>query len=189
MPAKVTIIRKLSKSPMLINAALFQCVWFACVIGSAYQLLWPAALSCLALMVWQLHPIRRHTNDFKLLALSVLLALVVDTTWIQIGFMQFTDQRLIAAISPLWIILLWMGFALTINHSLAWLSLHPLLPVAMGLIGGPLSYYAGLRIGAVEYLRDPLLISACLALAWGLSMVIMVRLGQGKQVAAKSKTR
>lgn len=173
---------KLLKSPVVVNAALFQAVWFACVLGSAYGLLWPALLSCGLLMVWQLHPKRRHPSDIKLVVAAMILGFTVDTIWIQAGLMEFTEQRFIDGIAPLWIVSLWMGFALTINHSLVWLFAHPTLPALMGLIGGPMSYLAGLKFGAVEYLDDPLLISACLGLAWAVSMIILVRIAGPKQL-------
>lgn len=178
----IKVIAQLLKSPIVVNAALFQGVWFACVIGSAYQLLWPAALSCLVLICWQLHPARRHSTDFKLLGTAIVLGLIVDTIWIQAGFIEFTDPRFIAGVSPMWIVFLWMGFALTINHSLIWLSAHPLLPALMGLIGGPMSYLAGLKLGAVTYLADPMLISACMGVAWAISMSILVKLSGPKDL-------
>ena len=92
--------------------------------------------------------------------------------------MEFSDKRPIAWLSPIWIVLMWAGFALTINHSLAWLAAHPLLPALMGLFGGPMAYYAGLKLGAVEYLLDPLIVSACLALAWAGALTILVRLNR-----------
>ena len=168
---------KLFSANVLVNAALFQIVWLCCVIGSSYGLTWPAAFSFLALAVWQLAPARRAQSDLRLLAVALVLGIIVDSLWVQLGFLDFKTNGPISGFAPLWILFLWLGFALTVNHSLAWLKLHPLLPSAMGLIGGPLSYYAGLRLGAVEYLIDHLLISASLGIAWALTMIILVKLG------------
>ena len=167
---------KLISANVLVNAALFQIVWLCCVIGSAYGLTWPAALSFAALAVWQLAPSRRAQSDLQLLSIALILGIIVDSLWVQLGFLDYTTDGPVTGFAPLWILFLWLGFALTVNHSLAWLKLHPLLPASMGLIGGPLSYYAGLRFGAVEYLVDPLLISVSLGIAWALTMVILVTL-------------
>lgn len=162
----------------LINGVLFQITWFACVIGSAHGFVWPALLSCAILAAWQLAPSRRHASDILLVVVSIMMGLLIDTLWIQIGFFEFTDQRPFTGVAPLWIIVLWIGFALTINHSLAWLKTHPLLPAAMGLIGAPMSYLAGLKLGAINYLGDTLLISSCLGIAWAIALIILVRLSQ-----------
>lgn len=171
-------MKSLFKLPVLINAALFQITWFACVIGSAQGLIWPAVLACLALAVYQLQPARRHPTDLKLIALSIGLGIIVDSIWIQSGLMVFTDARPLSQFAPVWIILLWVGFALTVNHSLGWLSAHPMLPALMGMIGGPLSYLAGLKLGAVVFHGSTILICACLAFAWGLSLSILVKVSK-----------
>jgi len=172
------VIKKIISWPVIINASLFQVTWFACVFGSAKGLLWPALLCCGTLAVWQLHPKRRHSSDFRLIVSALVLGLVVDSIWINYGLMDFKQQWPLSSIAPVWILCLWVSFALTINHSLSWLCLHPLLPAIMGLIGGPLSYLAGLRLGAVEYLDDTWFISTCLAFAWAISMVILVKISQ-----------
>jgi len=176
-------MKSLFRAPILINAMLFQITWFACVIGSAKGLFWPALLACSILAIYQLHPARRYYSDFKLVALSIIMGLIVDTIWIQSDLMVFTDPRPSSNVAPAWIILLWIAFALTINHSLAWLKAHPILPVVMGLLGGPLSYLAGLKLSAVEFHADTVQITVCLGLAWALSLVILVKASEsGKQV-------
>lgn len=163
---------------VIVNAVLFQIVWLSCVVGSAYGLTWPSVASFTALAVWQLAPKRRAASDISLLWVALVMGLVIDSLWIKLGFMDFYTDGPVEGLAPLWIIILWLGFALTINHSLNWLKAHPLLPAAMGLIGGPLSYYAGLEFGAVEYLSDELLISASLGIAWALTMIVLVRISR-----------
>jgi len=51
-----------------------------------------------------------------------------------------------------------------------------LLPPLLGAIFAPLSYLAGLRLGAVEYLADPLLVSVCIAFIWAIAMTILARI-------------
>ena len=160
----------------VVNAVVFQTCWLACVVGSAYGLTWPSLISFVTLAVWQLHPSRRAPTDFKLLFAALILGLLVDSLWVQIGLLEFTTQWPNRSVAPAWILMLWLGFALTVNHSLAWLKAHPLLPALMGLIGGPLAYFAGLKFGAVTFAVDPLLMAASLGIAWALSMVILVRL-------------
>lgn len=168
-------MKNLLRWPILINAVLFQITWFACVMGSAKGLLWPALAACAALAVYQLQNKRRHSSDVKLVLISIILGLIVDTIWVQSGFLLFTHQWPFSFLAPAWIIVLWVGFALTINHSMAWLDSNPYLPALLGFIGGPMSYLAGLKIGAVEYHQSTLLVSACLGMAWAISLTILVR--------------
>jgi len=158
---------------IIVNAILFQITWFACVIGSTYNLILPGALACMALFIWQWSPKRRHPTDGLLVITSIILGLSVDSLWLQLELFSFTYQWPIEGVAPAWIIILWIGFALTINHSLGWLKMHPLLPALMGLIGGPLSYLAGAKLGAMNYQADHLLICASLGIVWAIALTLL----------------
>lgn len=168
----------LLKTPLIINAVLFQALWFACVLGSAQRMIWPSIIAGIVMMVWQLHPLRRHGNDLLVLIAAILLGLIIDTCWTIFGLMQFTDPRPLHPIAPIWILIMWVGFALTINHSMAWMKEHRLLPALMGFIGGPMAYYAGLKLGAVEYLVNPWQMSVILGVVWAIALTILVKISQ-----------
>jgi hypothetical protein len=74
-----------------------------------------------------------------------------------------------AQFAPVWIIALWMSFALTLNHSLAWLKSHPALAALLGAIGAPLAYWAAARgWGALAFAAQPALALGMLAVAWAI---------------------
>ncbi|NND81609.1 MAG: DUF2878 domain-containing protein [Gammaproteobacteria bacterium] len=175
-----------NRKNLLINAGLFYLLWFAAVVGSGQNMTWPALLTCLLIIVWQLHPSRRHPSDFKVLTVALILGLIADSLWINMGLISFTDARPFPALSPLWILALWAGFGLTINHCLYWLKHHPVLPVLSGTIGGPLSYYAGIRFGAVEYLEDVVTVSLYLAIGWTVSIMILVKVSRLTEAPAST---
>jgi hypothetical protein len=61
---------------------------------------------------------------------------------------------------------MWMLFATTLNVSLRWLRRFPLAAIALGAIGGPLAYWGGARLGAMEF-TAPVAATAALAIGWG----------------------
>ncbi len=168
------------KKNMLINAALFQGLWFSAVYGSAHHWIWPSLLFLLVLCWWQLQPQRRAHSDTKLIIVALLMGLVIDSVWINSGVLTFTSQGPVSWLSPMWLLALWAGFALTINHSMSWLKLHPLLPILLGMISAPLSYYAGKKLGAMEYNHDILLVSAYIGMAWAVALPVLVRISEQK---------
>jgi len=174
----IDLIKSMFKLNVLINAMLFNGVWIACVAGSAKQLLWPAIASVAVLAAYQLHPQNRHPNDIKLVIASVVLGIIVDTIWVKAGYMDFTDKRPFSNFAPAWIVVLWVGFALTVNHSLKWLTAHPLLPVITGAVAAPITYFAGIKLGAVVYTQSVTTVSVGLAIAWSISLTILVKIGQ-----------
>jgi hypothetical protein len=46
---------------------------------------------------------------------------------------------------------MWALFATTLNVSMTWMKGRYLLAALVGLIGGPLAYYAGHKLGAVNF--------------------------------------
>ena len=54
-----------------------------------------------------------------------------------------------AETAPMWLVSLWMLFAITINHSLGWLKERYLLAALMGFVFGPVAYYGGSKLGAI----------------------------------------
>lgn len=179
-------MRSILDSTVVINALLFQALWFACVVGGANLLMWPAIIAGAVMAIWQLHPKRRHHNDISVVLAALILGLLVDSSWTIFGLMEFAGPRPMQPLAPGWILIMWMGFALTVNHSMAWLANHPVLPGLMGLIGGPLAYFAGLRLGAVQYLIDPWHLSAILGIVWAIALTILVKIGQlGKAESSK----
>ena len=167
-----------NKKNLLINAGLFQMLWIAAVLGSAKNLIWPCLLMVIILACWQLQPTRRARTDVSLIITAILMGLIIDSLWVATGVLEYTDQRPFNFIAPLWILVLWAGFALTINHSMAWMKAHPLLPSLLGLISAPLSYFAGMRFGAMAYHQDVLLVSAYIALAWAIALPLLVHQSQ-----------
>ena len=136
--------------PMLMNALLFQTAWFACVIGGAAGApLWGFAC-VLALVAFSWHVGMLH-RDLRLMVVLGLAGFAVDTTWITLGILDYGEWSL----APSWIVALWLGFALTVNHSMGWLKQKPLLAAALAAIFAPVTYLAGTRLGAVE-IADPL---------------------------------
>jgi hypothetical protein len=57
-------------------------------------------------------------------------------------------------LAPVWIIAMWAGFATLLHVALRWLLPHRWLAALLGAVGGPLAYYAGMRLGAVNF-PDP----------------------------------
>lgn len=151
---------------IVINFIAFQVVWLIAVIGAANNLLWPTVIAVLAFMAWQLSPQRRHPNDIKFVIYAAIFGLILDSLWQVTGLINF--QLSLPFIAPIWILLLWVTFALTFNHSLMWLKKKIWFASVFGCIGAPLSYLAGTRLNALSYPEGPLFISILLGISWAL---------------------
>ncbi|MBN2993856.1 DUF2878 domain-containing protein [Pseudomonas cedrina subsp. fulgida] len=152
----------------LANAALFQCGWFACVLGgdSGWLLVGLAALAIH--LLW----ISSWARDGRLILGVTLLGTLVDSVLRNLGFFQFNEP---GPLIPFWLIVLWALLATTLRHCLAW-STQPWWRAALlGAVGGPMSYYAGSQLAGVSfgYALWPSLFG--LALLWAVLFVLMAR--------------
>ena len=135
----------------IVNFVLFQVGWFACILGGASGHVAVSVLFSLALVaisVWQT-PFKK--NLLELFIKIGLYGLVGDTLLLQLGLLQFTSPVPFTFLSPIWMLSLWILFASTLNQSMAWLSGKPLMGALLGAIFGPLSYIAGVEMGAANW--------------------------------------
>ena len=128
----------------LANAVLFQLGWFACVLGGNSLWLLVAAGALLANGLW----ISRSWAQARLIIYVCLLGTLVDSLLLNAGIFEFRQEGILI---PLWLVLLWALLATTLNHCLAWTARPLWRAMLLGAVGGPMSYYAGQRLGAVQF--------------------------------------
>lgn len=137
----------------LVNFALFQAAWFACVLGAASgKVVLGTALALALLGVHFVWCTRDRRADARLIAVAVTFGAVADSLLLAVGRVEFVAP-LASAFAPAWILTLWAWFAATQLHSMTWLQARPLVAVVLGVVGGPLSYLAGERMGALRFLE------------------------------------
>lgn len=133
----------------LINLFLFQGLWLSCILGAAKQTIWPAAVIVSCLLVLFLSPKFRHKNDSLFLFVCLPFGFALDSLLAYFGLIDYAHNFGFVAIAPVWIMFLWIGFSLTLNHSMAWLLQKPKLGSLFMLIGAPLSYFSAEKLGAI----------------------------------------
>jgi hypothetical protein len=150
------------------NLVAFQVGWFACVLGAGASRPWlgPAIVAgLLALQAIGLPELRRAW-PFILLVGTAGAAL--DTSLALAGIFMFQAGLQPTWLCPPWLIAVWIIFASTLPSSLRWLAGHQGLATVLGAVAGPLSYYAGVTLGALAMPEDPMQSLIVLAVLWGL---------------------
>lgn len=79
-------------------------------------------------------------------------------------------------LSPAWMVALWVNFACTLHASLRWLLGRPLLAALLGALGGPLSYAAGARLGALSLGGDATGSLVAVAIEWAVALPLLTLL-------------
>ncbi len=158
------------------NALGFQIVWCAAVGGAAAGLWWAGPLALAVFAALQLAFSRVRSADLKLMAIAAVLGFAVDSLWVQLGWIAFGAPQPWAAAAPVWIVAMWVGFALTLNHSLAALKRHPAIAIAFGVVGGPLAYWIAASVWHAARIDGGWLPYIALAVSWGAITPLLLRL-------------
>ena len=139
----------LSKSNILINYVGFTIVWFSCVYSGAQGNPIIAIIPTFIFLLLHFSIVTDHLKqEIQLIIISIILGLVVDSTFSLLGFVQYNGTLDFAPnLAPLWIICMWAGFTAQINHVMKFLIGKYTLICFYGLLA-PLAYIAGEGIGA-----------------------------------------
>jgi len=158
------------------NFALFQLGWLVAVLGAARG--YPLA-GVLYAGAWALghhwHLRGGRLSELMFAAASAALGFLVDSLLVLAGVIAFPDYARVGFPSTIWMVCLWLMFAMTLRHSLGWLRGRYILAAVLGGVFGPLAYWAGSRLGAVELAETGVALAA-VAAAWSVSMVGLLRL-------------
>jgi len=155
---------------LLLNAVVYQSIWFIAILGGS-RYLW-----C-GLVLLGLHFIisSKRKADALLLFCLLIMGLMIDGLLKYSGFFSFNNDQFPL---PLWLLLIWMAFAILPHHSLYWLKGRPLLSALLGAVGGPLAYWAGVRLGAASFGFSLTFSLTLLAVVWALVLPVSMRLAQ-----------
>ncbi len=178
----ITCLKNLLNEPLampriLTNILLFQIGWFACVLGAAYSQ--PLIGSSIAIMIIAYH--LYSTLDWQRELLLILIVMLIGFFWDSLlvyqGWISYSTGQIFPGTAPYWIVVMWGLFTTTLNVSMKWLNKRLLYSICFGLVGGPLAYLAGSKLGALEFIDKQSGLIA-LAVGWGVITPSLLALSQ-----------
>ena len=154
-----------SRMKTLIHAMLLNALWFSVVLGVAYQHKLTAVV-VFVLMVLVTAYEGWERSDWMALLIGLMVGVILDgflqaSGWVDYGQWFNGSQWL----PPYWILMLWMGFALSLKIGMRWLFKHYWLGAIFLIIGAPLSYFSADKLGAVV-LQKPTAVMLLIAVGW-----------------------
>lgn len=159
-----------------LNFVGYEIVWFVAVIGAARGLTWPGVLAVALFALWQCAVSSRRLTELKLMALAVGCGLVFDGFLAASGMVRYAVPypSLPPGGAPLWILALWVAFALTLTQCLRYLQKNLWVAALFGGVGGPLVFWcAGRAWGVVHFPAPSGHELTALAVGWGLAMPLL----------------
>lgn len=162
---------------MLLNVVQSQIGWFACVLSAAAGRPWIGIAVACALIAAHLAFATGRRRELQALAAAGLCGALADTALVQFGVLRFPATTLIAGFTTPWMIVLWMAFATTLRHALAWLQHRLILAAVLGAVLGPAAYLAGARLGALT-IADGVASYLMIGVEWALALPSLLALAR-----------
>jgi len=168
----------------LANAIGYQLVWLMSVAGAAHGMPRVGPLAAIGFVLAMFAFGGASRDDLRLIPLVLLLGLFVDSAWIMLGWINFSAPSPSTRFAPEWILGIWLAFAMTLNHSLAFLKRRPAIAALLGAVGGPLAYWSAARGFGVVHFDAPLsIVLPCLAIAWAATLPLLLRIADHRTTA------
>lgn len=142
----------------LFHGIAYYIVWFTCMFSAAQNKAWIGIvvglpIICLQIL-WQYFIAKNTKNLLQLLAYITLAGVIIDSAIVSSGLVVYSDNIFAPYISPPWIMVIWAQFALIAQALLDRLASRYVLLSMLCLIGFPLAYFAGARIGAATLAHE-----------------------------------
>lgn len=144
---------------MLLNVLIFNAAWFTLIFTQN-----DFVLLILLLFAAQFYYGVDKGTESKILITIPLIGISVDSLLMQSGVFNFSPQG--ELFIPLWLMVIWIGFATTVNKGFLFLANKPLLQFLIGATLPPLNYLAGESLGAVSFSYSHSITFTILSLVW-----------------------
>lgn len=169
----------------MINFALFQAGWFACVLGEANNMRGLALAVTGSVIGVNILCSKDRPGDLLLVVAVAATGFCVDTVNLCLGVFTLTGSPRFPYVCPLLLVALWALLGTTLRNSMSWLAGRYALAAALGAVAGPLSYLGGAKLGAVTMHPNRTFSIAALAVAWTVVMPMLVWMAHGRFFCAQ----
>ena len=162
----------------LLYAVAFQLGWFVCIMGGNIA---SASYAIIFLMVhlW----LERKSSPYReLIWVTVVISCgsLIETLFMSAGFLYENSAPLLferVCYPPLWLMALWLIFAVALRNCLAFLLSYPRLGYWMCCTLVPANYLAGSKLNQAIHINQPLLVVLPLiALIWVVFLACLIQI-------------
>lgn len=175
-------------SKKIINNISYQIIWWVSVLGAIFNYPLAGLLMMVPVLIIHFLYIAKDKREIYLLLFAAIAGTAMDTMLNISNIVSYNGTFEFASwLAPLWITSMWVGFSMTVNHSLSWLANKKLVGVIMGMIFGPLAYFAGQRYGAVTLNGSSILYITILSVTWGLIIPTLYIVSEKLKIGVKNE--
>ncbi len=138
---------------IVLNSFLYLTAWYFLVHSVAEGFAWEGELVALIVVAVHLYRTEYRFSELTLILFSMLAGFVIESALVYCDIVAYASpNKVFPHLAPLWLTGLYAVFTTTINYSLARFGVSFMTAAIFGFAGSIISYYAGYRLGAAEFL-------------------------------------
>ena len=145
----------------------FKITWLSCVVGEISYGSLPGFLIGLIFLTLFFLFSKNKFKNFIVIGFFSVVGYLFDSVLSILDLFKINAEVNLLFL-PIWFLVLWPSFCCLLINVLSFLKNNNLLSLFVGLIFGPLSYYAGVKIGLAEPLNSYVFL--LISFYWGLMM-------------------
>ena len=134
----------------IFNIVSFYVYWYLCILGPSRDSYYIGPI--VALIYFSLHFIyvKNKLNNFKIFMMCGVLGIFFESVLYYSGFIHYRGILVDKFnIIPLWVVILWLGFGLTLLHSFRWILGKYTTSLILGGTITPLFYLSAHKINSI----------------------------------------
>lgn len=157
-----------------LNILLFYIGWLYVISTATSNHPYQGIFATFCILIFHFVMTKNWLKELLVISSVCLIGFSLDTLYASLGLLRYASPNpLSPSLAPLWIIALYALFGTTLNSSLSWLRHQPILGMIFGAVGGSLSYFFSIRLGAAEYGASEATVLSLIAFAWFLLIPIL----------------
>jgi hypothetical protein len=172
-PERARDARATSLARRLVNFAVYEAAWFACICGVAHgHPSWGTA-AVVAAIAWHVAISARPSSELALIVILCAIGLVAESLVVAQRNVAYPAGQPVSWLAPYWMVALWGEFGIALNVTLRWLKRKPWLAALLGAVFGPLSFMGGVRMGGARFVDEAAAL-VTLVVMWAVLMPLVM---------------
>lgn len=165
---------------MLITLAIYYAGWFFTIALAAAGRPWWASLAsfgaaCALLIIHYFSNPKNYYREIFLAFYAILIGFFTESLFLNFSITAFKPEGLVSFLPPLWIVLLYPLFSMTISGAMHWMISYRSVQAFIGVLA-PICYIAGEKVGACLLPRGYLAAYLVIGAAWPVVIMTMTAL-------------
>ncbi len=162
---------------VIVNLVVFKATWTAIVISAAAGSPLIGVIAVAIAVGIHLWLSDNADAEIRLLLVAVALGFAWESLLVFSGLLEYSSGNWMPGVAPYWIVAMWVLFATTLNVGMRWLRRNAMTASIAGAVGGPMAFFAGASLGAVE-LVSPAISLVCIGIGWAVLLPLLVQIAR-----------